>query len=276
MHDLTPDHPKLPALTAHFADYLRQLTPETCTAVVANGGEPLLYLDDIKRVFALVPKNVHRKVMTNGTLLTREIVDWLNKNDIELHISHDGAMTEYLRGVDILKNPRLVPLIKQVRVLRIASVLTKHNPDIMECYEYINGILHREDMMYSAVPMFDNGRGNELIEGFDYDVYARSLAQANRRLYRRTPYYSSKHIPTGNCLLNGDIVNQATLAKYGTIDDERGALSAVRDKTKGYQTCLANAECRIRNVCQTVKSAAGRHICRCAHIQAMVAGRAAN
>ena len=66
-------------------DKIRNLSPEWCEAVVASGGEPLMHFDKVKELFSYVPKNIHKKIMSNCTLLTQEIVDYINENEIVLY-----------------------------------------------------------------------------------------------------------------------------------------------------------------------------------------------
>ena len=123
---------RIPRLNDLMRRYLKQLDPSKTIAVVASGGEPLLYLNRVKELFSYVPDGIHLKIMSNGTHLTQEIVDWINDKDIELHFSHDGTATEYLRGVDVLKDEKLCSLIKQVNTLRVNSTICAGNEDIVE------------------------------------------------------------------------------------------------------------------------------------------------
>lgn len=59
------------------------------------GGEPFLSFDLIKRCVTyinemLFDKTIHYKVTTNGTVMNKEILDFLKNNNIELTISIDG------------------------------------------------------------------------------------------------------------------------------------------------------------------------------------------
>ncbi|MDV7272072.1 radical SAM protein [Thioclava sp. A2] len=71
------------------------------------GGEPFLYWAKIKR---LVPALAARfptaafSIITNGSLLDREKIDFIAQYDIAVGISHDGP-GQYLRGPDPLDDP---------------------------------------------------------------------------------------------------------------------------------------------------------------------------
>jgi uncharacterized protein len=80
------------------------------------GGEPMLYWPKIKflveQLHAKFPKAFYVMV-TNGTLLTEEVIDYAERFNIAIGISHDGP-GQYLRGKDPLEDPKLVDLIKRL------------------------------------------------------------------------------------------------------------------------------------------------------------------
>lgn len=83
------------------------------------GGEPLVYL---KFLQDLLPKlrekfpNAQITTITNGSLLTDEIVDFLVKYKVCFSISHD-AYGQSIRGDDILTDPEKVRIIDRARHL---------------------------------------------------------------------------------------------------------------------------------------------------------------
>lgn len=254
-------------ITKDFKEYLKNLNPSYCEAVCATGGECLLYLDRVKEVFSYVPSGIHKKMISNGTLLTQEIVDYINENDIELHTSHDGEITEYLRGIDILKDDKILKLIRQIRTLRITSVITKYNCDIMKCYDYINERLRREDMIYSVTPVFYNGYNQELIDGFDYDVYERSLLEFLIEHKQKSIYYADKPRKHNglNFLLDGTVIDTPTMHAHGTIHDAMETVLRNKEKHSISEFCR-NRNCKIREKCVSIPQIASPHICRIAKI----------
>jgi uncharacterized protein len=71
------------------------------------GGEPLVYLKTMRplaeKLRAAYP-NIRFSTITNGSLLTREIVDWFYDMGFSLAISHDGP-GQAVRGIDPLTRP---------------------------------------------------------------------------------------------------------------------------------------------------------------------------
>jgi uncharacterized protein len=72
------------------------------------GGEPLLYWETLKplaeAIRAALP-DASFMMITNGTLLTPEINEWLDRMDFMVGISHDGPGQKY-RGADPLEHPK--------------------------------------------------------------------------------------------------------------------------------------------------------------------------
>lgn len=105
------------------------------------GGEPLLYWDNIKLCLdEFKDCTFDKTIVTNGTLLTKDIVDTLNKYNVLVLISHDGALTKDLRGYDVFETK--LDLIKQINRLQISSVVT-NNCNMEDIDTYIANILGR-------------------------------------------------------------------------------------------------------------------------------------
>lgn len=101
------------------------------------GGEPLLYW---KKIQTLVPKiqakwpGISMSIVSNGTLLTREKIDWLYDNGFSVALSHDGP-GQHLRGEDPLLDKDMLDnwsylFEKFGERASINSVLTAHNHDL--------------------------------------------------------------------------------------------------------------------------------------------------
>lgn len=102
------------------------------------GGEPLLYF---RKLQVLVPELDRRfpdaeiSMVTNGSLLTQEILDFIAFYDIRITVSHDGP-GQHLRGEDPFDDPvrsaMLMALWRERKVenrMIFSSVLTPENSD---------------------------------------------------------------------------------------------------------------------------------------------------
>lgn len=83
------------------------------------GGEPLVYIKFLRK---MLPKlrakfpNCQITTITNGSLLTDEIVDFLVENKVAFSVSHD-AYGQSIRGKDILDDPEKVKIIDRAAKL---------------------------------------------------------------------------------------------------------------------------------------------------------------
>ena len=117
------------------------------------GGEPLVYWKHIKAVMPILKKRFPHTlfgIITNGTLVTPEIVDFLDRNEMTCVISYDGP-GQGLRGEDVFADERKRKLwldfyrrVKDKprgnggRVVRFAitSTLTRSNNDLSAIVEH--------------------------------------------------------------------------------------------------------------------------------------------
>lgn len=200
----------VPDFSDKMIEYLGNLSPDTCEAVIASGGEPLFHWDKVKELFSYVPKNVHKKIMSNCVLLTQEMVDYINENEIELSASHDGKMAEFLRGVNILDDERLAGLIRQVKILRVVCVITKYNPDIWENFFDTAKKLKRSDFNYYVSPLLDCPSQEYLVDGMDYDKWFTTWSQ-----FFVSPYFHTLPWYFGRTLDKEKIAEDYSKYKYG-------------------------------------------------------------
>ena len=114
------------------------------------GGEPLIYFKKIQKLVAFLRGRFdHAQISTlsNGSLLSQEIVDYLIENDIRLAISHDGPGQKTTRKEDPLEEGSeslkwIKDYIERSKPsLYVNMVLSKQNHDIVAGVNYIKSIL---------------------------------------------------------------------------------------------------------------------------------------
>ena len=270
----------VPEFTEDMKNYLRNLSTDWCEAVIASGGEPLMHWDKVKELFSYVPKNVHKKVMSNCTLLTQEMVDYINENEIELHISHDGPKTEFLRGVDVLKNPRIQNLIYQVKNINCWSVVTKYNTDCWENYFDTIKRLGRADIRYATTPIMDIPLQHDLIDGFDYEEWIKTSTEVKLCSLREkymSPWYKGYTIKDKSCIITNsgrscgfNVLPNGTVCGMTRICSNYGSIHS-----KDYDECRQNAikqglfdyciktDCKYKNTCVYDPQTTSDHVCKC-------------
>lgn len=132
---------------------------ETPIDVRFYGGEPLLFFDNIKYfVQELHDKNVVFSAISNGRLLTRDIVDFINKYNISFGISWDGKNVEETRHYDVLKEKK--DLILQLNRMCLSGVISSKNyiKDFLDQLEELNKQyikIHKYHMGHSIDEVMD-------------------------------------------------------------------------------------------------------------------------
>ena len=253
--------PRIPEFNDLMREYLGQLDPKKTQALVASGGEPLLHWDKVLELFSYAPADVHKKVMTNGLNLTEDIVEYLNANRVEVFLSHDGDATAWLRGVDVLDEPRLKNLIEKIDHLTFSCCCTAKNPDPYQCYEEIKARVSRHFWFhYNAV--YADKFCNYLTQGFDYKAYRRGALLCRLKKLDWVNPIPLFFVGTGcNVLPNGDLVGMAEIHhKYGTVLD---TVEMVLEKQRqlGDRVPCENSQCEIHGLCNSSGHTATPHHC---------------
>ena len=111
------DHDKIESFIAKFddVDVAEELHFEMW------GGEPFLYFENMKAV----TKKLHAKyphatfsVITNGSIINQEVIDFVNQYDYAVCISHDGS-GQKTRGPDPMENPEQRKWLLKMRDARL-------------------------------------------------------------------------------------------------------------------------------------------------------------
>ena len=252
---------RLPDLSDDMITFLKT---RTRGRVTLSGGEPLTHFDKVQEIFSYVPDTVFKSIITNGTLLTSEIVEYVNKNNIEVLLSHDGVGTKFLRGVDVLEDESKRKLIHDIKNFRVSSVATKYNEDVWANYFYIAKKIGRADFAYFSGPLMDTEHTRYLIEGFDYDTYINTLFQFILSRYRT----GGKKRRVNKCigfsvLLDGTICGNINVsAKYGTIFDNFADCKDKAVKMGDIDFCVKSG-CKHNAYCRFLPQGATEHSCKC-------------
>jgi uncharacterized protein len=109
------------------------------------GGEPLVYIKTLKPLANEIRKkypDAKFTMITNGSLLNDEIIDWLEELDFSIGISHDGP-GQNVRGPDPLEDPEQKEMI--MKLFSRLSVKGKIS---------FNSMIHRENMDRAKIQEF--------------------------------------------------------------------------------------------------------------------------
>ena len=107
------------------------------------GGEPFVYWAKFRLLGEALREKfprAHLNVITNGSLLDDEKVDWLIRLGFGVSISHDGPAQKMRHPEDILDDPEKCRLIRRLQSdgqLGFGHVLTRWNMSLADCRRHI-------------------------------------------------------------------------------------------------------------------------------------------
>lgn len=156
---------------------LINLNNKTPMNIIFMGGEPLLAIDKIEYIVARA-ENCKFQVVSNITLLTKEIAKWLKKNKISLHCSIDGPsyIQNKQRPLKNINNISSSELIEQN--IELAKYVSPNDyirmtlaPENVSSYydniKYVLGKLNYNSCYVSVIP-----------EKLDYKILDSEMAKA--------------------------------------------------------------------------------------------------
>lgn len=71
-------------------DVIKYIINNKYEKIIFGGGEPLIYINLIKRIVDNLPSNMKYKMVTNGTMLTYDLAEYFNNHNFKVIISYDG------------------------------------------------------------------------------------------------------------------------------------------------------------------------------------------
>lgn len=129
---------KQPILSDRLLSFLDRYELNKETYLCFWGGEPLLYFPAIRFLVERYKDKFRYETVSNGSLLTEEIVEFFNENRIRLNLSHDGQVTEMTRGKDVLKDKRIAALYQKINNRSVNVTYSSVSPpieDIIKMYQ---------------------------------------------------------------------------------------------------------------------------------------------
>lgn len=195
------------------------------------GGEPLLYWSVIQKVVERYREGFSYMLITNGTLLKKEYVDFFNQYSVRCLVSHDGMYTRRTRGKDILKSKRIVKLLHALEDMEFISVVSKENSRIDVLYDYYRHIGFG-DTKVNLVFLVDNGsKGQRMLADIDFAEFEKGIRGAVIRFelhrmgladypseWRFVRSFLSKMLVVRNESINGYIPKCSTCGYFSGMD----------------------------------------------------------
>lgn len=170
-------------------------TPDT---IEFWGGEPFVYWKNFKPLAETLRDRfpfTNFLVITNGSLLTEEIVEWLDRLDFTVGVSHDGP-GQNVRGPNPFDDPKSRDLILKLferllpkKKISINSMIHRENLDRAAIQEYFESI-------FGAQRLFAIGEG-AFVDVYDEGGMKNTLqSHAEHLAFRRL---SLESIDAGTC-----------------------------------------------------------------------------
>lgn len=130
-HEINPD----------IYDFIEQVVEESPKKVRLQffGGEPLVFRDSIKKIVEEIDRrklDVSWSLMTNGKLISQEMVDLFNSHNFWVCVSWDGINSNRTRMYDAFEDPDKKDLLFQIKDLGISAVLSAYNYPLEICESF--------------------------------------------------------------------------------------------------------------------------------------------
>lgn len=152
------------------------------------GGEPFVYWKTLKPLSEKLRKiypNAQFTIVTNGSMLDKEKVDWLNQMGFSVGMSHDGPLHAQNRGPDPLDDPKMrfgiAYALKTMGQMRFSfnCVLTRENVSINAVRDFILEKINLRNPNYPDQPEISQQEihvtTEELLLPYDDDGMKHSL-----------------------------------------------------------------------------------------------------
>lgn len=159
------------------------------------GGEPLLYWNKIKILHEALKDKFHEAtflMITNGSLLRDDIIDYIIENKFMIAISHDGP-GQHLRGPDPLDDKRSYTQIRRLidnhSPVSLNAVLTPDNydPDDIKKF-FVDRLGSKVQVNFEGVVVdYEDGKGR-LFTQAQYEDLARKIAIVCSRPVDQIPH----------------------------------------------------------------------------------------
>lgn len=181
--------------TSKFLEDLDQWLTSAPRKIEFWGGEPFVYWSKLK---ILIPElrtrypNAEFLIITNGSLLDDEKVDFIDKNNINIGISHDGPQQKF-RGPDPFRDEKVMKAIQRLVSLRPGRVsfnvvLHAKNYDLNAIYHWFNERFPNPTMSLEGVVAIYDDYTLKSIGNFNRQEYAELADNIFRELVTHRRY----------------------------------------------------------------------------------------
>lgn len=170
------------------------------------GGEPLLYFDTIHFLVSRYKNKFDYTMISNGSLLNKKIVNFINKNDIKFILSHDGPATEFTRNIDVLKNNSIKKQFDSIKKRSILSVINAKNPYYHTIFDYYKKFGYYDKMDIQIVWIVNHNGTDKQTElaNIDIDEFRKGTRElfSRAKKHKKGIDYFPKEYSIAKCIIN--------------------------------------------------------------------------
>lgn len=179
-HEINPD------IYDFIKEVCTELGDEEKLTIQFFGGEPLLFWDNIKKIVSEIQKRelpVEFSLMTNGKLITQEMVEFFNKYDFWIAVSWDGFNVLKTRGFDAFApGSKQRKFLLQIKQLGVSAVLSSYAYpiDICDAFQMIDHAyyaIHTHHLYMNVDEIMDTGGIPQDLTNFDYNRLYNEVAK---------------------------------------------------------------------------------------------------
>lgn len=168
------------------------------------GGEPFVYWDNMKKIAEHFEDNerISFSCITNGSLITQEMADFMNVHNFSVTVSWDGSSTLFTRGYDVFSNKRQKDILYSLSRLGLSGVLTSAITPmrLMDDFQYIDNEyrnIWNYHLHINMDELFDVGVTDKSLVKVDYAAIREDMKTMTES------YIRNAENPTDDDIFNG-------------------------------------------------------------------------
>ena len=234
--------------------------------IILIGGEPLLYKNEIYKTIDNIDKNKYEiTVITNGVLLDKNLIEYLNYNKCRIVVSWDGTSSKKTRGFDVIQekfkelsiidNLKISSLLINESLLfdkfivinslikeRIKHNFRKMNLDIKVAYHYFysdKSIKNISTETKKILSNYNNGLYNPLFSEYNFvkNTYNRNFVPIEYTCGSNIEDFSISS--SGNYLICSSNINETNLTIYDNPPEPlKNKIKDICDKCLVKRYCI--------------------------------------
>lgn len=154
-------------------EFIKKNSPKK---IMLWGGEPLLYWDKIIRFVPWIRQELPDcllTMITNGSLLTHDKVDFINRYDIHVGLSHDAFATVDTRNVDVLQNEEIYDSYVRIIHKSINTVLSAQVQDLYKVWSFYDELFGK--FVHVNFESYKDFVNNPCLQKFDITKFKETL-----------------------------------------------------------------------------------------------------